>query len=360
MARLLHTADWQLGLKLNFIPGDRGARARLERFEVVRRLAALAHHHKVDAVVVAGDVLDDNAVGPDTLQAASDALLAFAPIPVVLMPGNHDAGTPDCGLRRLTAAPHVRICLDETPVVLPGLHLHPCPLRRRHEREDPTRGLPARADGEPVRVAIAHGGAIDFSDGDTEVPNLIDVDRVRARGFDYLALGDWHGTLKLRPWAWYPGAPEATRFKEKEPGNALLVEIAGPGEPPLVEVLPVARTRWLRWEEELNAEEDVERLVAALAALPERSWTLVELHLRGQLPLHTRARLDQALDAEAAALLHLRVASDTIVLMPTEDDLRNIAVGGWVRTAAEALAASPLPADREALLLLHRFVGEAR
>jgi DNA repair exonuclease SbcCD nuclease subunit len=347
-------------LKLNFIPGDRGARARLERFEVVRRIAALAHAHRVDAVVVAGDVLDDNAVGRATLQATSDALRAFAPIPVLLLPGNHDAGTPDCGLARLAPQAHVRVCLDEAPILLDGLHLHPCPLRRRHEREDPARGLPARQAGEPVRVAIAHGGAIDFSGGDTEVPNLIDVDRARARGFDYLALGDWHGTLELRPWAWYAGAPEATRFKEKAPGNVLLVDLPGPGAAPGVEVLSVARTRWLRRTVELADEAELGDLEAWFAGLDERSWTLVELELRGQLPLHARARLDRLLEEEAEALLHLRVASDTVLPLPSEEDLRSIAVGGWVRAAAEALAASEAPADRDALLLLHRLVQEAR
>ena len=62
MFRFLHTADWQLGLKLSFIPGDRGARARNERFETVRRIAKLANERKVQAVFVAGDVFDDNLV----------------------------------------------------------------------------------------------------------------------------------------------------------------------------------------------------------------------------------------------------------------------------------------------------------
>src|SRR5579863_974416 len=92
--RFLHTADWQLGLKLAFVAGDAGAVARFQRFEVVRRMAALAHERAVDAVVVAGDVFDDNAIGEDALQRARDAMAAFAPIPVLLLPGNHDAATP--------------------------------------------------------------------------------------------------------------------------------------------------------------------------------------------------------------------------------------------------------------------------
>jgi len=194
MTRFLHTADWQLGLGLRFVPGDRGAKVRNERFEAVRRLAALAHEHEVDAVVVAGDVFDDNGVGPHTLQAARDALALFAPIPVLLLPGNHDAATPGCALSRLQGGDHVRVLLDRRAEVVGDAAFFACPLLHRHERDDPTAWLPAREAGDAaVRVAVAHGAVLDFSET-TESPNRIDAASVLARGFDYLALGDWHGT----------------------------------------------------------------------------------------------------------------------------------------------------------------------
>jgi len=182
--RLLHTADWQLGLKLRFIPGERGALARDARFRVVETLAAKAHEHQVDAVVVAGDVFDDNQVSPHTLQKARDALQAFAPIPVYLIAGNHDAAEPGNALERLQQGtrplPHVHVLLSEDPVPL-GDHavLYPCPLTRRHHFNDPTRHLPARTSGDPtLRIAIAHGGVRSFADHG-EVANLIDADAAR-------------------------------------------------------------------------------------------------------------------------------------------------------------------------------------
>src|SRR5271170_7372102 len=149
--RFLHTADWQLGLKLAFVAGDAGAVARFQRFEVVRRLADLAKERAVDAVVVAGDVFDDNAVGEDSLQRARDALAPFAPIPVLLLPGNHDPPTPRRAPAPPNAGAHVHSLLDDEPFVLPGVaRFHPCPLRRRHEREDPSRALPKREAGDPI------------------------------------------------------------------------------------------------------------------------------------------------------------------------------------------------------------------
>lgn len=73
VTRFLHTADWLLGLRLNFVPGEAGARLRAERFATVERIAELARVEQADAVIVAGDVFDDNGVGPDTIQQAREA-----------------------------------------------------------------------------------------------------------------------------------------------------------------------------------------------------------------------------------------------------------------------------------------------
>ncbi len=365
--RFLHTADWQLGLKLAFVAGDAGAVARFQRFEVVRTLARVAKERAVDAVVVAGDVLDDNAVGEDTLQRARDALAAFAPIPVLLLPGNHDAATPDCALLRLRAGDHVRALTDDAPFVLPHARFHPCPLRRRHERDDPCRALPARAPGDPILVAIAHGAVIDFrpgegepSEGGLESKNLIDARAVIDKGYDYLALGDWHGTLSFGPRVWYSGAPEATRFKEKRPGNALVVEIDGPGAEPRVEEVPVARTRWIERRFDVADDDAVAGVERFFATVEEPSMTLASVTLAGHVSLASRARVDDAIEAARARLMHLRVDAGELHDRPSEDDLRALAVEGFVGRAAEALRARGDRAGEDALRLLHRFVAAER
>ncbi|HEY2511715.1 MAG TPA: DNA repair exonuclease [Polyangiaceae bacterium] len=362
--RFLHTADWQLGLKLAFVAGDAGAVARFQRFEVVRRLAALAKERAVHAVVVAGDVFDDNAVGPDSIQRARDALAPFAPIPVLLLPGNHDAGTPDCVLRRLDAGAHVHPLLDDTPFTLEGARFHPCPLRRRHERDDPARGLPARAPGDPILVAVAHGALLDFAAMDTsgtpESNNLIDWQAVLAKGYDYLAMGDWHGTLSFGPRVWYAGAPEATRFKEKRPGNALLVEIDGPGAAPRVEEVAVARTRWIERSFDLLDDGGVAEVARFFDALDEPSMTLVSARFAGHVSLSGRGELERTLARARGALMHLRTDDGDLHDRPSEADLRALAVDGFVGRAADALRAGGTTASEDALRLLHRFVIEER
>ncbi len=359
MPRILHTADWQLGLKLRFVEGDRGARAREERFEVLGRLAALAHEHQVDAVLVAGDVFDDNGVGPRTLLRTREALAAFAPIPVLLLPGNHDPARSDCALARLDAAEHVHVLLDSAPVQLDGLTVYPCPLVRRHQQEDPCRDLPGRQDGESVRIALAHGGVRQFSER-TEAPNVIDAAAVIDKGFDYLALGDWHGVYEVSARAWYSGTPEPTRFKEKLPGLALLVDIPATGVLPTVTRLPVARTRWLRHTAALQDSADLDQLQQWLQDLPTASLTLVELTLSGAVSLAGKVRLDKLLADWGQALMFLRVRDDDLQQLPSDADLATLPTHGFVGRAVELLRQSEHPADADALRLLYRLVQEAR
>jgi DNA repair exonuclease SbcCD nuclease subunit len=114
--RFIHTADWQLGLKLRYLEAEKAAQLRLLRFQTVRTIAEVAKAQRADFVLVAGDALDDNGIGRDTLQQTSDALRSYAGVPVGLLPGNHDAATPDSALLRLELPKGVQVLTKREPV----------------------------------------------------------------------------------------------------------------------------------------------------------------------------------------------------------------------------------------------------
>ena len=68
----------------------------------------------------------------------------------------------------------------------------------------------------------------------------------RARGIDYLAIGDTHGYRVVQddPPVVYPGAPEPSAFDEVDPGHVVLVCFTRTRGRPLLRKLPVARWRW--------------------------------------------------------------------------------------------------------------------
>jgi DNA repair exonuclease SbcCD nuclease subunit len=357
----IHTSDWQLGLKLAYIPGDAGAQARLLRYQTVRAIAAVAHDRQVDAVLVSGDVLDSNAAGPETLQRAREALAAFAPVPVLLISGNHDHGGEACALDRLVEGlPHVRLLNRREAVTVAGATILPCPLLRRHEVDDPTAWLPQRGPQDGIRIAMAHGGVVDFAalaGDDVESPNLIDLRAVLAKGVDYLALGDWHGTLRVDPRAWYSGTPEATRFKERDPGKILVVRIAAPGAEPQVAQVPVATTTWQRWEETLADDAAIARLQSRFAGLAQSTTTCIELTLAGTLTLAGRTRLDALLQDWSQRCMLLRIDATQVVAQPSEDDIAALAEPGLLAETVRRLRADTAPESGEALLLLHRLLA---
>lgn len=357
MVRFIHTADWQLGLKLRYLQPERAAQLRLIRFQTVREIAAVARDRQADFVLVAGDVLDDNGLGRDNLQQTADALRSFGDLPIGLLPGNHDAATADSALMRLELAPSARVLAGREVARFGDALVYPCPLLRRHEMDDPTRWLPAREPAEGVRIALAHGGVIDFAIGaDSETPNLIDAGRVLGKGFDYLALGDWHGTFRFNSRAWYSGAHEPTRFKESDPGAVLLVEIDAPGAEPRVERIPVARTRWLTLDLELVEDQQVGELRRRLDTLEERSLTLLNLNLRGSLSLAARDELDALLADYAQRLVYLRQDTSRLQTEPRAEDLAALRAESFMASALEELQESQ---SLDAIRLLYRLNREA-
>ncbi len=369
----LHTADWQIGKAFGNFP--EGARAALaaRRIEAVRDIARIAAEAGAEAVLVAGDVFETPAVGDETLRRTLVALEPF-PGPWVLLPGNHDpalAESPWTRIRRLTRAENIILATEPRPVEVPAgrLTVFPAPLQRRREIVDLTDWFDdAEAAPGSVRVGLAHGSVSGYLPAEAEAGNPIAADRAVRAGLDYLALGDWHGTLPIEPRTWYSGTPEPDRFRANEPGQVLIVRIEAPGALPQVERRPTGRFHWHQTASTIHNPEDVEALRAEILALaaPLES-AVVRMNLDGAPNFRTRLRLDETLDDLRARMLSLEVDDARLVPEPGEDDLDQIDTLGFVRTAIDALrtrAANPADPDREVarhalqiLYLAHRKGG---
>ncbi|HET9200033.1 MAG TPA: exonuclease SbcCD subunit D [Dehalococcoidia bacterium] len=102
--RLLHTSDWHVGKQIR-------NRSRMDEFEaVLDELVQIAVDHKVDAVLIAGDVFDSKVPPPEAEKLVYETLLRlhFEGIRVILTAGNHD------NERRLQAVRGVLGALDIT------------------------------------------------------------------------------------------------------------------------------------------------------------------------------------------------------------------------------------------------------
>src|SRR5438132_5053349 len=87
--RLLHTGDWHVGRTIR-------GRSRAEEFaDALREVVGIAREEAVDAVLLAGDVYDQRSPTPEADALVFEALVRLyeASIPVVAIPGNHDAAS---------------------------------------------------------------------------------------------------------------------------------------------------------------------------------------------------------------------------------------------------------------------------
>ncbi len=364
--RFIHTADWQIGMHARHVPGDEGAAVRFARYDTVRRIADVARDTEADFVVVAGDVFEHHQLDRVPLQRSFEALRAF-PCEVYLLPGNHDPYTPDALYRSdwwaRECPPHVKVLTQRRPLDLPTATLLPCPLLERHSH-DPTAWLgPNVGPSDRIRVGVAHGGVLDIlqalaGDEEVEVHNDIPAGLADRARLDYLALGDWHGRLRVNERTWYSGTPEPTRFKERDPGHVLSIEIERPRAQPKVTAHRVAKFTWHRIASTLATADHVAALDRQLAELPNRNDALVELTLDGQLDLQLRARVEHEILVRYRGIFkHLRVRDERLGVRLTDSDLAALPHEGWVGKVIERLRAGvegyTAEDCQEALRVLH-------
>jgi DNA repair exonuclease SbcCD nuclease subunit len=364
VAHIIHTADWQIGRQYGQFETDDAAMLAEARYETVARIAALAVSRQADAVLVAGDVFDTQAVSDRTIRRLFDAMGAFAG-PWVLIAGNHDAALADSVWSRARQlgciTPNIHIPLKSEVIDLQeqNIAILAAPLTQRHTYDDTTAIFDSmQTPPGRIRIGLAHGSVTGKLPETIDSANPIAADRADRARLDYLALGDWHGTLQIDARTWYAGTPEPDRFRSNDNGNVLEVHIPGPGATPEVLSHPVGRYRWSLWSESLSLVSDAEALAARLQPLgPE---DVVRLELTGQLPLNVWDALQDSLARTAARTRSLQVDSDALSLIPDVDDLSQLGVSGYVSdvvTRLQALQDQPDTAAvaRQALRLLVQF-----
>jgi len=260
------------------------------------------------------------------------------------MAGNHDPVLPESVWNRLAAIKHradIFLAVKSGVITLKDgcLAILTAPLQRKHETEDLTGVWDSLAmPGGVFRVGLAHGSVTALSPLGSEANNPIAIDRETSARLDYLALGDWHGTITVNNRTCYSGTPEPDRFKENDSGNVLLVKMDSPGATPEIEKIRVGQYSWHELDCSLNRSEDLVTLDAEFRGLEEPyADRVVAVNLSGSVDLETREKLGLLLDRWRAKFLHLQERLEGLVSKPTLADLDCIDTAGFVRTALDRL-----------------------
>lgn len=371
----LHTADLHLGRAFKSIGGEAATNLVSARFQVLEAIARQVTASGAAFVAIAGDLFDSKNPDGKTLADALQAIGKLG-VPVYAIPGNHDPGGPYGPYEsrkfedyRERYAPNFHLLTEPQPLVLDehGVVLLPCPATGR-PGSDPTAwlrdgGLYAGLPPELPRVALAHGGTVDFP-SDVDQAAEISLYRLPRAELDYVALGDWHGTLHVTDVAYrYSGTPEADRFpKHPDYRNGLVLAVTPErgGAPAIVEHL-VGRYAWVTETRALRSEADIQRLDDDLLAVAEQKGRLLKLVLAGSLGIEAFATLQDTIERLRDVYLHADIDRSGLVVAPGEEELASLAANTrdpTVATVAQKLTAlledeNKAPAARLALVKLY-------
>lgn len=255
--KLLHLSDLHLGRRLCEVDLYEDQR------HILNQCLAMAEEHRVDGVLVAGDVYDRNVptVGAVTLLDEFLTGLCKAKIPVYLISGNHDSADRLGFGSRLLAAGGVHLAAvfsgglehytlqDEfgpvylwmLPFIRPSQVRAALPEEKIESYTDAVAALirAAGPDFSARNLIMAHqfvtSGGKSPETCDSETLNLGTLDNVDAavfEGFDYVALGHIHGPQQVGAGhIRYCGSPLAYSVSEvRHHKAAMLVELGEKGE----------------------------------------------------------------------------------------------------------------------------------
>jgi len=334
--RILQASDFHLCSRP---PGAAGlapeVRLKIQEalLEAFRGLCRLAGEEGVDAVIVPGDLFDGESA-EDRLLGEVIVALRSCPCPVLVTPGNHDyyspAGfwSPQYLEPRSLAWPDNLTLFTEASfgtLDLPGAADRATATGICYrEPSAPGEGLDAVPPGDGrIHLLVFHGSLTGHSWPDKSYPLPFRREELLGLGFDYAALGHYHGHLEVRDGGGqvrgaYGGIPQPRRHSEQGETGALLIEIEKEGDASRVRssLRPLARHRFLTVPVEVSgiqaATEAKKRIREALEGSGAGADDLVRVVLEGVVPPGVTPE-DLAACAEGAPVLHLEVRAGGVL-----------------------------------------------
>jgi DNA repair exonuclease SbcCD nuclease subunit len=374
MIRFLHTSDWQLGMTRHFLTEGAQERFSQARFDAIRTMGRAAKDENCQFMIVSGDAFESNQVDRKTVARALEALKEV-PIPVFILPGNHDPLNAASVYRSSTfierKPPQAQIIENSEPIrIADGVELVGAPWVSKRPPANPLEEMLrelSQANGT-IRICIGHG-VIDYFTPDKESPGIIQVgilERAIAEGkIHFVALGDRHSLTGIGNTGriWYSGTPESTDFREMQSGFAQMVEIDETTV--TTRSLPIGQWRFIERERiDLNTSEDVEELRKYLERIENKDRAIIRLNLVGAISLSLSAELHNHLLAAKDVFGAFDVREDDLLLLPDDADFANLGFSGFADETVKRLRSKieaggdECAAAREALMLLLRLAKE--
>jgi DNA repair exonuclease SbcCD nuclease subunit len=229
--KLLHFADLHLDAPFAWASPDTARSRRRNRRDTLTRIVALAEAEGVDAIVSAGDLFEQDRIGPDTVEFLRSTF-ERTDRPVYLAPGNHDWLSPRSPYALVEWSPNVHVFTEASlqPAELDdGLTLWGAAHRAPANTDDLFAGFRTGRGG--VNVALAHASeraALAWQESGKAPHAPFDAAELPATGLVHAFLGHYHVPRDAELHT-YPGNPDPLDFGETGERGAVIATIEAGG-----------------------------------------------------------------------------------------------------------------------------------
>ena len=275
--KFIHIAD----VHLNRMPEEQsglGAIRKQEIQDTFDQVLIEAKKEKVDFILIAGDLYDRPPM-MEELKELNARFAQLAPIKVVLIAGNHDFVEEN--------SPYERFSFAENVIFLKGEQMDSYFVKEHqttfwgfsYHKKEIKEALydkiePIAKERDDYHILLAHGG------DERHIP--IDYERLKWKGFDYVALGHIHKPEEIvKDFMCYAGSLEPLDRTERGEHGYFLGEITE--EKQLVTFVPMAKRAYEVVEVEVEEDESLYDLTARIEdeLIEGGRQNFYEIHLTG-------------------------------------------------------------------------------
>jgi len=366
--RFVHTADVHLDacFASSRMPAHVANRRRQSIRDVFHSIVQRTREWPADALLIAGDLFEQERVTRDTVAFILAELASLDTIPVIIAPGNHDPFIPASPYAVETWPNNVHMFSVPAWSALAlhegRLQVHGFAFDGFDISVNPYGALQVPEDGA-LHIAVAHGSERGHQPPEAKLYAPFDAASMVLPGLRYVALGHFHRVTEIRGISgtdmWYPGMPEGQGFDEAGPRHYLEVEI----DDGLVRVNPVGSSRVVYAVYEI----DCSSLVTAQQVLDQlRVWSaqvstpqVARVTLTGPCRSSIVAELPAIHDAAAPDFEHLLLLDETTPAEDFDELARETStLGAFIRRLNEEIGDAPDP-QRKRMLERAREIGLA-
>lgn len=214
--KIIHTADLHLDsrLRTNF-DGIKARERRLELLSSFERLIKYARENNVEAIIIAGDMFDSAKISLKTKEYVIGLIESNPVIDFIYLSGNHDE---EGFISSLKETPNNLITFNDR---WKTINLEDCDVTGIIYNNQSKIYMydTLNLDKNKKNIVVLHG----------DIGNDININLLKNKGIDYLALGHIHkfikGTLDDRGVYAYSGCLEGRGFDEIGPKGFILLDI---------------------------------------------------------------------------------------------------------------------------------------